>query len=292
VPSFFFVDVQKDQIDDFTKLVQGLPSAQDFTATPMLRGRVMKLAGITAETAAIAPRSRWVVNSDRNVSYASEPPKDAKVVEGPKWWPADYRGPTLVSFDSDIAHDMGLKLGDTITLNVLGRDIDARIFNLREIDFRTGGINFIFILSKGVIDTAPHSFLATVRTAPQDEDVVFTAVTRAFPNVSVVRTKEALAEIGAMLEALARGIAIASLITILAGILVLAGAIAAGHRARLYDAVVLKVLGATRARLAGVYAIEYGLLGALAGLAALGAGTAAAWAVAYFVLDIPLLFAW
>ena len=166
VPSFFFVDVQKDQIDDFTKSVQGLPSAQDFTATPMLRGRVMKLAGIPAETAAIAPRARWVVNSDRNVSYASEPPKDAKVVEGPKWWPADYRGPTLVSFDSEIAHDMGLKLGDTITLNVLGRDIDARIFNLRDIDFRTGGINFIFILSKGVIDTAPHSFLATVRTAP------------------------------------------------------------------------------------------------------------------------------
>ncbi len=292
VPSFFFVDVQKDQIDAFTKLVRGQPSAQDFTATPMLRGRVMKLAGIPVETAPIAPRSRWVVNSDRNVSYASEPPKDSRVVEGPKWWPADYSGPTLVSFDSDIARDMGLKLGDTITLNVLGRDIDARIFNLRDIDFRTGGINFIFILSKGVIDTAPHSFLATVRAAPQDEDAIFNAVTREFPNVSVVRTKEALAQIGAMLEALARGISIASLITILAGILVLAGAIAAGHRARLYDAVVLKVLGATRARLAGVYAIEYGLLGALAGLAALGAGTAAAWSVAYFVLDIPLLFAW
>jgi putative ABC transport system permease protein len=92
------------------------------------------------------------------------------------------------------------------------------------------------------------------------------------------------------LEALARGIQIASLVTVLAGILVLAGAIAAGHRARLYDAVVLKVLGATRGRLALVYTIEYGLLGGLAGFAALFAGTLAAWAVAYWVLEIPFVF--
>jgi len=120
---------------------------------------------------------------------------------------------------------------------------------------------------------------------------MFSAVSRAFPNVTIVRVKEALAQAGELLAMLARGVSIASLITILAGVLVLAGAIAAGHRARLYDAVVLKVLGATRARLGAVYVIEYGLLGALAGLAALGAGTVAAWAVAYFVLDIPFVFA-
>jgi len=107
----------------------------------------------------------------------------------------------------------------------------------------------------------------------------------------VVRVKETLAEVGRMLEALARGVSVASLVTILAGVLVLAGAIAAGHRARLYDAVVLKVLGATRAQLGAVYVMEYGLLGTLAGLAALGAGTVAAWAVSYFVLDIPFVFA-
>ena len=120
---------------------------------------------------------------------------------------------------------------------------------------------------------------------------MFAAVSRAFPNVTIVRVKEALAQAGELLAMLARGVSIASLITILAGVLVLAGAIAAGHRARLYDAVVLKVLGATRARLGAVYVIEYGLLGMLAGVAALGAGTVAAWAVAYLVLDIPFVFA-
>jgi putative ABC transport system permease protein len=290
-PTFFFVDIQKDQVDAFTKEVEQFKSAADFGATPMLRGRIVKLNGVPAEDAKVATDSKWALDGDRGVTYASAPPKDTRVVDGPAWWPADYRGPPLLSFSADLARGMGLKVGDTMTLNILGRDIEAKIFNLRDIDFRTGGINFLNIMSPGIIDQAPHSFLATVRADPADEEPMFAAVSRTFPNVTVVRVKETLAEVGRMLEALARGVSVASLVTILAGVLVLAGAIAAGHRARLYDAVVLKVLGATRAQLGAVYVMEYGLLGTLAGLAALGAGTVAAWAVSYFVLDIPFVFA-
>jgi hypothetical protein len=148
---------------------------------------------------------------------------------------------------------MGLKIGDTITVNIVGRDIDLKIFNLRDIDFRTGGMKFIFMVSPGVVDQAPHTFLSTVRAAPAQEEAMFSAVSKAFPNITVVRVRDALSQVGELLEALARGIEIASLVTVLAGVLVLAGAIAAGHRARLYDAVILKVLGrhagAARARL-------------------------------------------
>jgi len=258
---------------------------------PMLRGRIVSANGVPAEEAKIAADAQWAINGDRGVTYASTPPQNTRVVEGPEWWPADYRGSPLLSFDEDLARGMGLKIGDTITLNILGRDIEAKIFNLRDIDFRTGGVNFINIMSPGTIDQAPHSFLATVRADPSEEETMFAAVSRAFPNVTIVRVKEALVQAGELLAMLARGISVASLVTILAGVLVLAGAIAAGHRARLYDAVVLKVLGATRARLGAVYVIEYGLLGGLAGLAALGAGTMAAWAVTRYVLDIPFVFA-
>jgi len=281
----------KDQVEPFRKEIESFKSASEFSATPMLRGRIVKLNGVPVTEAKIAADSRWAVDGDRGVTYAREAPKDTRVVEGPDWWPADYSGPPLLSFDADLAEGMGLKIGDTMTLNILGRDIEARIFNLRDVDFRTGGINFLNIMSPGIIDQAPHSFLATVRADAGDEEAMFAAVSRAFPNVTVVRVKETLAQVGEMLGALARGVSVASLITILAGVLVLAGAIAAGHRARLYDAVVMKVLGATRARLGAVYAIEYGLLGTIAGLAALGAGTTSAWAVAYFVLDIPFVFA-
>src|SRR5258706_15199724 len=164
---------------------------------------------------------------------------------------------------------MGLRIGDTITVNIVGRDIDLRIFNLRDIDFRTGGMNFIFMVSPGTVDQAPHTFLSTVRTAPAQEEALFVAVSKAFPNVTVVRVKDALAQVGELLAALARGIAIASLITILAGVLVLAGAIAAGPRARPYDAVVLQGLGATRGRVGIGHAGGYRLLRAPAGLAAL-----------------------
>jgi putative ABC transport system permease protein len=144
--------------------------------------------------------------------------------------------------------------------------------------------------SPGVIDKAPHTFLSTARTAPNREEAMFSSVSRAFPNVTIVRVRDSISQLGEMLQALANGIKIASLVTILAGALVLAGAIANGHRARIYDAVLLKVLGATRGRLAAIYGVEYGLLGVLSGLAALAIGTIASWAVAYFVLDVPFVF--
>jgi putative ABC transport system permease protein len=291
VPSFVFVDIQDNEIDALAKLIATFPTAEDFTATPMLRGRIVKLKGVPVAEANVDTSARWAINGDRNVTYSTAAPKDARVVEGPVWCPVDYNGPTLVSFDSELARGMSLKLGDTITINVAGRDLDLQIYNLRDIDYRATGANFVLILSPGVIDSAPHTFLSNVRASAADEEPMFAAVSKAFPSVTVVRVKEALAQLGEMAAMLARGVQIATIVSILAGILVLAGALASGHRARLYDAVVLKVLGATRANLAAVYIVEYASLGALAGAAALAIGTAAAWSVAHFTLDIPFVFA-
>src|SRR5205823_13215498 len=185
---------------------------------------------------------------------------------------------------------MHLKLGDRMTLNVLGREIEGRVANFRDVDFSNGRQNFVLILSPGLIDHAPHSFLATVRVPPRDEEPMYRAVTDRFPNVSTVRVKDAIAQVNALLQSLSEGVRAASLVTVLAGLLVLAGAIAAGQRARLYDSIVLKVLGATRARLAGIYALEYGLLGVITGALALAAGTLAAWLIARRVFDVPFVF--
>ncbi|MEE8438923.1 MAG: FtsX-like permease family protein [Micropepsaceae bacterium] len=291
-PSFFFVDIQKDQIEAFTEIVAGAPSAIEFEATPMLRARIVALNGVSVEQARVQPDPPDIPNGDRGLTYMAEAPRNVTIFEGPDWWPADYDGPPLISLDEDLAEDMRLSVGDSLTVNVLGRDIEAQIFNLRDDEFRNIGIDFSMILSPGEISAAPHTFISTVRLAPEDEGAVFDAVTQRFPNVTVVRVKEAIAQVGVMLETLATGMTAASFVTILAGILVLAGAIAAGHRARLYDAVVMKVLGATRARLAAVYAVEYGLLGMLAGIASFGAGTIAGWWVTEIILEIPFVFAW
>ena len=290
-PSFFFIDIQSDEAAAFDRIIASFPSAQDYKRTPMIRGRITALDGVPSRDAekAIAPGARWALNGDRGITYAAAMPKNTVLTAG-KWWPAGYRGPTLISFDAELAQGMHLKLGDTVTLNVLGRELTGTIANLRRVDFTNGRQNFILILSPGIIDHAPHAFLATVRVPPADEEKVYRAVTNAFPNVSTVRVRQVIAEVSGLLQELAEGVGAASLVTILAGLLVLAGAVAAGQRARLYDATVFKVLGATRARIAAIYALEYGLIGMLTGLVALGAGTLAAWAIARAWFDLPFAF--
>ncbi len=259
-PSFFFVDIQPDEAGRFDKVIRGFKSAQDFKRTPMIRGRIVAIKGVAAKDAPIAPDARWAVNGDRGITYAATPPEGTVITQG-AWWPANYSGPTLISFDQELAAGMGLKLGDTLTMNVLGREIEGRISSFRKVDFSTGNQNFIIVMSPGIIDHAPHSFLATVRVAPDDEEKLYRAVTDSFPNISTVRVKDAIAQVNGLLQELSAGVRAASLLTILSGLLVLAGAIAAGSRSRLYDATVLKVLGATRSRIASIYVIEYGALG-------------------------------
>lgn len=288
-PSFYFIDIQPADAVAFDDTIKRFASAQDYRRTPMIRGRIVALNGVPAKNASVAANARWALNGDRGITYAATPPNGTEIVSG-KWWPANYAGPTLISFDAELAKGMGLKLGDTLTLNVLGREIAGQIANLRDVNFATGRQNFILILSPGLIDKAPHSFLATVRVALKDEEPLYRAVTDRFRSVSAVRVRDAIAQVNAILQQLGFGVRAASLVTILAGLLVLAGAIAAGQRARLYDATILKVLGATRAQIALVYAMEYGTLGALAGIVALAAGTAAAWVVAKEIFDVALVF--
>lgn len=288
-PSFFFIDIQPGEAQAFDRAISRFPTAADYRRTPMIRGRIVALNGTPARKAKIANDAKWAVSGDRGITYAAEPPPGTEITQG-NWWPAHYAGPTLISFDAALAEGMGLKIGDTITLNVLGREIEGRIANLRRVNFASGRQNFVLILSPGIIDKAPHSFLATVRVAPRDEEAVYRAVTDAFPNVSAVRVKDAIAQVSALMQQLSLGVRAASLLTILAGLLVLAGAIASGQRARLYDSTVLKVLGATRWRIAGIYALEYGLLGLVTGVLALGAGTLAASIVTRAVFNVTFVF--
>lgn len=288
-PTFFFVDIQPSETADFDRTIARFPSTSDYKRTPMIRGRITALNGTPSEDAKVEAGARWALSGDRGITYAATPPKGTKITGG-TWWPADYRGPTLISFDAELAEGLHLKLGDTLTLNVLGREITGRIVNFRHVDFSNGNQNFILVLSPGLIDKAPHSFLATVRVDPRDEEPLYRAVTDRFPDVSTVRVKDAIAQVNGLLQQLSDGVRAASLVTILAGLLVLAGAVAAGQRARLYDSTVMKVLGATRAQIVGIYAMEYGLIGLATGLIALAAGTAAAYAVTKQVFAVPFAF--
>jgi putative ABC transport system permease protein len=288
-PAFFFVDIQSSQMPDFAQAIAGIPGASDLEEVPSLRGRIVKLGGKPVNEVKIPPGARWAVDRDRGVTYSAAVPAGAHLVEG-AWWPPDYRGPQLVSFDAALAHDFGLGIGDTITVNVLGRDIEARIASLRRIEWQTLTLNFVMVFSPGLLEHAPHTFLATVKATPAAERAVFRTITDRFPNVTVISVRDAIRTASDVLGNIGLATQLIGLLSILAGVLVLAGAMLASQRRRIHEAVVMKVLGATRARIAGIFAWEFAALGLATALAALAVGTAAAYFVVSHLMGLQWTF--
>jgi putative ABC transport system permease protein len=285
-PAFYFIDIQPDQLAGFAEIVRATPDAR-FDEVPMMRGRITRLNGIPVEDAAVAPEAQWALRSDRGLTYAARLPAGSRLVAG-KWWPPDYGGPPLVSFDAALAQGMGLKVGDSLSVNLLGREITATIANLRSIDWERLGINFAMVFAPGTLEHAPQTHLAAVYLPQTQEEALARAVTERFPNVSAIHVREALAAVDHIIGMIADAIRLTALVTLAAGVLVLGGALAAGHHRRVYDAVVLKVLGATRAAVARAFLVEYGALGVLSALIAGGLGAVAS----YFVVTRSLKIEW
>ena len=182
---------------------------------------------------------------------------------------------------------------DTVTVNVLGRDVTARIANLRQVEWESMGINFVMVFSPNAFAGAPHSWLATLSmgsATPTDESRILNAVTRAFPAVTTVRVKDALDVVNRLVGQLGAAIRAAASVALIASVLVLSGALAAGNRARIHDAVVLKTLGATRRMLIAAFSLEYMLIGMATAVFALFAGSIAAWYVVARIMLLPIAF--
>ena len=291
-PNFFFVDIQNAEIDAFSQLVAEQAPQGELMRVPMLRGRVMALNGVDVREIQVPPEGAWVLRGDRGITYSESIPENASLTEG-EWWPAGYEGEPLVSFAAEEGGEIGLKLGDTITVNVLGRNVTARIANFRKIEWESLGINFVMVFSPNTFAGAPHSWLATLSDSTAgaaDEARILNAITRAFPTVTSVRVKDALEIVNGLVAQLAVAIRAAAAVALFASVLVLAGALAAGNRARIHDAVVLKTLGATRRTLIRAYSFEYGLIGAATAIFALIAGGIAAWFVIARVMTLPSAF--
>ncbi len=288
-PNFYFIDIQSDQIQAFEALARAQPGVTEIRSVPNLRARIVAVNGVPAEQVSATPETAWALRGDRGLTYAATPPEGAKLVAG-EWWPPDYAGPPLVSFDAQLARGWGIGVGDTITVNVLGRDITLKIASLREIAWRGLGINYVLVASPGLLSAAPHTHIATMRNDVAQEATLLRLLTDRFPNVSGIRVRDALDQVVGLLEKIGFALSAVAGITLLAGLLVLAGAVAAGQRRRIRDAVVLKTIGATRGQIRASFLVEFGLLGLTAGLLAAAAGTAAAWGVVRFVMRADWVF--
>ncbi len=292
-PSFYFLDIASAEADRFDAFVRAQAPGSRLERVPMLRGRIVAANGIKAENLRPGERSAWVLRGDRGITYSTTIPQGSRLVAG-RWWAADYAGPPLVSLESKTAEDFNLKPGDTITVNVLGRNVTATIANLRAVDWQSLGINFVLVFSPGTFSGAPHTDIATLTFADggttEEEASLVKALADTFPAISAVRVKDALDAVDRIVGNFLLALRGASLVTLLAAALVLGGALAAGQRFRIYDAVVLRMLGATRARLLAAYALEYLLIGLAAVLFGIAAGSLAADLVVTRVMEFP--FVW
>ena len=288
-PSFFFLDIPNVQANAFDGFLHKEAPKAKIDRVPMMRGRIVSLRGVPVGEIKADEQVSWVLDGDRGLTYADKVPEGSTLVAG-EWWPVGYKGNPLVSFDERIAEGLGLKLGDTVTVNVLGRNLTATIASLRRVEWRSLGINFVMLFSPNTFAGAPHTHLATVTfpdgSGAAEELKILRDAATAFPMVTSVRVKEALDAVNDVVSQLVTAIRGASSVALAASLLVLAGALAAGHRARLYDAVVLKTLGATRARLLTAYALEYGALGLSAAVFGLAAGTLAGWLIVTRVMNM------
>ena len=293
-PSFFFVDIQANEADRFDAFVRARAPDGDLERVPMLRGRISAVNGVRAEEVKVQPDVAWALRGDRGITYATRIPEGSRLVEG-EWWGPDYKGPPLVSMEKRVADGLGLGIGDAITVNVLGRNIEATVGNLRTLDWESLGINFVLVFSPGTFVGAPHTHLATLTypgnpATQAQENALIREVSADFPSITTVSVRSALESIAGVVTNMVAAIRGASVVALVSAVLVLGGALAAGHRGRVYDAVILKTLGATRRRLVGAYALEYLLLGTVTALFGVAAGSAAAWMVVTNVMNLS--FTW
>ncbi len=285
-PAYFFVDIQPDQITPFLDKVQADPAIARVDSAPMLRGVLAQINGVPAVDVA---GDHWVVRGDRGISYADALPHGTKVVAG-DWWPEGHQGEPQVSFSAEEAEEIGLKLGDMLTVNVLGRDITARITSLREVDFATGGMGFVMVLNAAALQGAPHSHIATIYAGEADEARILRDLASTWPNITAIRVRDAIARATEALDTIATATAWAAAAVLATGFVVLIGAAAAGEPARVYESAVLKVLGASRARILAGFLLRAGLMGAAAGVVAIVVGITSGWAVMVMVMEAEYHF--
>ena len=287
-PSYFFVDIQKDQFDGFTDRLENDPAVSRIDSAPMLRGVITRINGRPAREVA---GSHWVVQGDRGITYAEDLPARTRLTAG-TWWGKGYDGPPQISFAAEEAEELGLSLGDMLTVNILGRDIDATITSFREVDFSTAGIGFVLTMNPAALAGAPHSFISTVYAEEAAEAAILRDLAGTYPNITAIRVRDAINRVSDLLAGLAAATSYGAAASLLTGFLVLIGAAAAGESARTYEAAVLKTLGASRRRILASFALRAALLGLAAGVVALAAGIAGGWAVSTFVLETGFSVIW
>lgn len=296
-PDFFVLDVPQHGGQSFRQTVERTIPGAAVRLVPNLRGRILAYGPKermtrVADLGEDLPEGAWALRGERGLTYSAKVPEGSTVTAG-AWWPETYSGEPLVSIDERFADAVGLKVGDYLTITVLGVERTARIAALRRIDWDTMGFNFVLVFSPSALADAPHNLAATIEAPPGAATAgLLPRLAQAFPSSSVVETGGLLRDARALLDQMAAAILAAASVAVLAGLAVLLGAIAAARASRTYDNVILRVLGASRRQLLAAQLAEYGILALTLSAVALAAGSLMAWLVIVRLFEFDWLPDW
>ncbi|WP_374409852.1 ABC transporter permease [Novosphingobium colocasiae] len=295
-PDLFVIDVPRDRADAFVRQVSTVDPAARVRLVPNLRGRILAYGPADRMTRVAdlpeIPDDAWALSGERGLTYSQGVP-EGNVVTAGAWWPKDYSGEPLVSVDEEFAKAVGLTVGDRLTIGLLGVERSARVASLRRVDWDSMGFNFLLVFSPNAIADAPHNLAATVEVpSGESAEALLPVLVRAFPSSSVIETGAVLREARNLVDQMSSAILAAASVTVLAGLAVLLGAIAAARATRSYDTAILRVLGASRGQLIAMLLAEYALIAAVLAGIALIAGSTLAWAVIVHLFDFTWLPDW
>ena len=244
-----------------------------------MRGRIVKINGIPVSKVKVADDSKWAIRGDRVLTYSKEKKVASKIVAG-KWWPKNYEGAPLISLDASLAKGFNVEVGDTLTINILGRNVLAKIASLRQINWRNLQFDFAIIFSPGVLENAPLTHIAAIEIEPIKELALERIINEKFPNITIIGIRQALKAAQNILIGIGSAIKSAASVTILSGAIVLSGIMASEQQRRIYESIIFKVLGATPSQVLGAYLIEYGIVALLTSLISSIIGSIISWIVA------------
>ena len=287
-PSYFVIDIQKSQIEEVRDILNSNKGVISFDEAPMLRGIITKINNKQASEVA---GDHWVIRGDRGITYFEELPKRFNLTKG-QLWPKDYSGATQISFAAEQAEELGIGIGDSVTVNIMGREITGEITSLRNVDFSSAGIGFVIAMNPSALKKAPHSFIMTIYASTEAETEVFNDLSSRFSNITLIKVRNVIERVSNLLSSMATASSYGALTTLAMGFLVLLGSAASGQSARSYDAAILKTLGATRKDLIISYIIRFSLIGATAGFVAIFFAVGGAWCITSLVLELPFKIIW
>ncbi|MEY8210853.1 MAG: ABC transporter, partial [Gammaproteobacteria bacterium] len=258
-PDMFFVSINKDEKNDLENLIRKLDPDVELEFMPMAGATFVSINGIPIETI-VSPnnRSSWIVQGDRRISWLEKPPKDNPIVKG-EWWDSGASDEMFISMDSRAAFDLGMEIGDKITLNILGRDVIGVVKNFRKVDYRDISINFAIIINKAFADKLPFEYVGTLKSN-LSTDQIQTKVVKQFPNISVIKIDRILSKVSEVLNKIFIAVTGISLVVIVIGLIVIVSAVLVQTTFRKYNNLIYKILGVDFPTIIKAMTIEFAII--------------------------------